>query len=142
MAPLDIIFTPDGAEAYITFHGSWDRTNPVGYKLSTIAFVNGSPAAASDSKTALTDIFSNQDNSKCPDSCFRPVGLVQDDQGRIFMSSDATGEIWILMKTNAQSSTTGASPSATQTPNGAAASKVYTHFGFWIMLGTLAYHFL
>jgi glucose/arabinose dehydrogenase len=142
MAPLDIIFTPDGAEAYITFHGSWDRTNPVGYKLSTIAFANGSPVAASDSKTALTDIFSNQDNSKCPDSCFRPVGLVRDDQGRIFMSSDATGEIWILMKTNAQSSTTGASPSATQTPNGVAASKVYTNFGFWTMLGALAYYFL
>lgn len=46
----------------------------------------------------------NADNSKCPDSCFRPVGLALDDQGRIFMSSDATGEIYILAKTNANSS--------------------------------------
>jgi glucose/arabinose dehydrogenase len=142
MAPLDIIFTPNGTDAFVTFHGSWDRTNPVGYKMSTITFANGSPLAASDSMTALTDIFSNQDNSKCPNSCFRPVGLVRDDQGRIFMSSDATGEIWLLMETTAQSSTTGASPSATQNPNGAAALKGPTSCGFWTLLGMLAYYLL
>ncbi len=142
MAPLDIIFATNGTEAFVTFHGSWDRTVPVGYKVSTIAFANGSPVAPSDSKTALMDIFSNQNNSNCPDSCFRPVGLEQDAQGRIYMSSDATGEIWLLMKTNAQSSTTGASPSATQTPNGAASSMVYDARSFWATLGVLAYYLL
>jgi glucose/arabinose dehydrogenase len=139
MAPLDIIFTSNGTVAYVTFHGSWDRTVPVGYKLSTIAFANGSPVAASDSTTALTDIFSNLDNSKCPASCFRPVGLARDDQGRIFMSSDATGEIWVLMNTGAQSSTTSASPTATQTPNGAATSTLCNIRGLLVMLSVLAY---
>jgi glucose/arabinose dehydrogenase len=142
MAPLDIIFLPNGTEAYVTFHGSWDRTVPVGYKLSAIAFANGSPVAASDSKTALTDIFSNQNNSNCPDSCFRPVGLARDDQGRIFMTSDATGEIWVLMKTAAQSSTTGASPTATQTPNGAASAGIYNIRGLLEIFSVLAYYLL
>jgi len=146
MAPLDIIFLPNGTEAYVTFHGSWDRTAPVGYKLSTIAFANGSPVAASDSTTALTDIFSNQNNSNCPGSCFRPVGLARDGQGRIFMSSDATGEIWVLLKTgapssttSAPSSTTSASPTATQTPNGAAASRLFGIHSLLVTLGLLAY---
>ena len=30
MAPLDIKFTKDGTEAWIAFHGSWDRTAPIG----------------------------------------------------------------------------------------------------------------
>lgn len=37
-APLDIIFAPDGSAAYVSFHGSWDRPQPVGYKVSEIAF--------------------------------------------------------------------------------------------------------
>lgn len=142
MAPLDIIFLSNGTEAYVTFHGSWDRTAPVGYKLSTIAFANGSPVAASDSKTALTDIFTNQNNSNCPNSCFRPVGLARDGQGRIFMSSDATGEIWVLMKTVVQSSTTGASPTATQTPGGGASATIYDIRCLLVMLGVLAYYLL
>ena len=98
-----------------------DRTEPVGYKLSTIAFASGSPVAASDSLTAAVDIMANADNSKCPDQCFRPVGLALDSKDRVFMSSDATGEIYVLAKTVASATTTsattsgtGASPTATK----------------------------
>ena len=34
MAPLDIEFNASGTEAWVTYRGSWDRTDPVGYKLS------------------------------------------------------------------------------------------------------------
>ncbi|KAG7101145.1 WHI2-like protein P4H10.16c like [Verticillium longisporum] len=37
-APLDIVFTPDGSEAFVTFHGSWNREKAVGYALSTSVF--------------------------------------------------------------------------------------------------------
>jgi glucose/arabinose dehydrogenase len=138
MAPLDIKFLPNGTEAFVTFHGSWqalpfqtpylsstnesrDRSDPVGYKLSTVAFAAGSPVAASDSMTAAVDIMANADNSKCPDQCFRPVGLALDSKDRVFMSSDATGEIYVLAKTVASATTTsatttgtGASPTATK----------------------------
>ncbi|RDW66313.1 soluble quino protein glucose dehydrogenase [Coleophoma cylindrospora] len=123
MAPLDIIFLPNGTEAYVTFHGSWDRTAPVGYKVAAIAFNNGQPVAASDSLTATTDIFVNTDNANCPDSCFRPVGLALDQKQRLFMSSDATGEIYVLAKTGASSGAatgTGSAPSPTATHSAAA----------------------
>jgi glucose/arabinose dehydrogenase len=121
MAPLDIIFTPNGTEAYVSFHGSWDRTEPVGYKISSIAFSSGSPTAHSNSTTSTTDIFTNANNSACPDACFRPVGLALDNQGRLFTSSDATGEIYVLVKSgNATGDGTGLS---TTTTMGAAPSS-------------------
>ena len=113
MAPLDIKFNnTDDSEAWVTFHGSWDRTEPSGYKLSVIAFdgKTGNPVASADSNSSYTDILSNADNSKCPGNCFRPVGLAIDQQGRIFMSSDATGEIYLLVK-DAESNGTAPGPS-------------------------------
>lgn len=49
------------------------------------------------SNTSYTDIFTNADNSKCPGACFRPVGMTFDRQGRLFVSSDASGEIYVLV---------------------------------------------
>ncbi|OCK80256.1 soluble quino protein glucose dehydrogenase [Lepidopterella palustris CBS 459.81] len=111
MAPLDIKFNDNGSVAWITFHGSWDRTNPIGYKLSAVEFANGSPIAPANSNTSAIDIVANLDNSKCPDSCFRPVGLAWDSQGRLFMSSDATGEIYVVVKSDG-SSANAATPSS------------------------------
>jgi glucose/arabinose dehydrogenase len=123
MAPLDIKFNNSGTEAWITFHGSWDRTDPVGYKLSVVAFnSNGEPVDSLQSKTAATDIFSNQDNSRCPDNCFRPVGMAIDPQGRIYVSSDASGEVYLITKTTGkavsspQPSSTTPMPSASSMP--------------------------
>ncbi|KAF2199037.1 soluble quino protein glucose dehydrogenase [Delitschia confertaspora ATCC 74209] len=100
MAPLDIKFNPSGTMAWITFHGSWDRSEPIGYKLSVVNFANGSPTEPANSSQAAIDIMSNSDISKCPNSCFRPVGLAWDSKGRLFMSSDATGEIYLISKSD------------------------------------------
>jgi hypothetical protein len=76
-----------------------NRENPIGYKVSLVQFdSNGSPIAPSNSTTAAVDIVANQDLSACPGSCFRPVGLAWDSQGRLFMSSDSTGEIYVITK--------------------------------------------
>lgn len=99
MAPLDIKFNPNGTAAWITMHGSWNREEPIGYKLSFVQFDgNGSPVAPANSTTAAIDIVSNPDLSACPGSCFRPVGLAWDTQGRLFMSSDSTGEIFVVTR--------------------------------------------
>lgn len=58
----------------------------------------GSPIAPPDSREAAVDIVSNPDISACPGRCFRPVGLAWDSQGRLFMSSDSTGEIYVVTK--------------------------------------------
>ncbi|EPE03725.1 glucose sorbosone dehydrogenase [Ophiostoma piceae UAMH 11346] len=99
IAPLDIVFRADGTEAYISFHGSRDRTSPMGYKVSAVAFAKGEPVHAANSTTALQDILSNEDLSVCPKKCFRPAGLALDSKGRLFASSDSTGEIYVLQKT-------------------------------------------
>ncbi|KAK1981953.1 hypothetical protein LZ30DRAFT_749672 [Colletotrichum cereale] len=85
-APLDMKFTTDGSEAFFTLHGSWNRDEPVGYKLSSTHFANGLPIEPADSRTSLTDIFSNADIDDCPDRCFRPVGLAWDNQQRLLMT--------------------------------------------------------
>ncbi|KAK7931366.1 soluble quino protein glucose dehydrogenase [Apiospora marii] len=116
-APLDIKFASDGKTAFIAFHGSWNRDNPAGYKLSTIAFSDGQPTEPPTSTTATSNILSNADNSACPDGCFRPVGLAVDGQGRVYMSSDTTGEIWVLKQSDISTGTPvgggGSEPSGT-----------------------------
>lgn len=100
----------------------------MGYKLSVIGFnsTTGDPVARSDSNTAATDILVNADNAKCPKNCFRPVGVAFDSHGRLFMSSDASGEIYVVMKEETVNSTstspagTGSAPTATSSkPSGA-----------------------
>ncbi|EAQ85440.1 hypothetical protein CHGG_09454 [Chaetomium globosum CBS 148.51] len=101
-APTDIKFSSDGKTAYIAFHGSSDRSStPRGYRLSSVAFnaTTGEPIAAADSNDALTDVLTNQDLSDCPDNCFTPTGLAFDEQGRLWMSSEATGELYVLQRT-------------------------------------------
>lgn len=142
-APLDIKFNDSGREAWITFHGSWDRTDPVGYKLSLVQFENGEPVDPSTSTTAAVDILANQNLSACPDNCFRPVGLAFDSQGRVFMSSDASGEIYMITRTSAENNTTpsglpttsasgtstASSGASTSTAEGAAST--YGPASFW-----------
>ena len=81
-----------------------NRDNPVGYAVSSIPFKDGQPVAASDSTSAAEAILSNADLGDCPGNCFRPVGLAWGSDGRLFMTSDATGEIYVLQKTGATSS--------------------------------------
>ncbi|KAJ0107510.1 hypothetical protein J7T55_007699 [Diaporthe amygdali] len=99
MAPLDLVFNANGTEAMVTFHGSWNRQPPIGYKFGTIKFANGEPTEPSTSTTALTDILTMKSLTSCPSQCFQPVGLAVDSKGRVFMSSDTTGEIYVLQKT-------------------------------------------
>lgn len=54
----------------------------------------------------------NADINDCPSGCFRPVGLAWDAQGRLFMSSDSTGEIYVITRTDG-STTEDAIPSDT-----------------------------
>ncbi|GAB1315408.1 hypothetical protein MFIFM68171_05618 [Madurella fahalii] len=100
-APIDIKFAEDGATAYISFRGSFDRSSPVGYRVASLAFNadSGEPVAPADSHDALTDIITNPDLTVCPENCFRPAGLALDHADRLWMTSDSTGEIYVLQQT-------------------------------------------
>jgi hypothetical protein len=73
----------------------------VGYRIASISFnpSTGEPVAAADSTNALTDVLTNPDLGNCPDGCFRPAGLALDGDGRLWMTSDSTGEIYVLQRT-------------------------------------------
>ena len=99
-APLDIKFDSSGGLAYVSFHGSWNRDQPAGYRLAAIQFnrERGEPEEPSDSKKAAVDVLTNPDLSGCPGKCFRPAGLAVDSMDRVFMSSDSTGEIYVVQR--------------------------------------------
>ena len=92
-----------------------DRSSPVGYKLSVIPFSGGEPVAAPNNNTATTDILTNANNSACPKKCLRPVGIAFDKQGRLFLSSDSTGEIYVIVKDQASSTATAATTTTSAT---------------------------
>lgn len=78
---------------------------PVGYTLSTIPFRDGVPVPPPTSRDALTHIMQNPNTTACPDKCFRPVGLAWDTVSagtaaspRLFMTSDSTGEVYVLIR--------------------------------------------
>ncbi|KAG9097319.1 hypothetical protein FRC07_010805 [Ceratobasidium sp. 392] len=120
-APLDIVFyrapsnTSEGydtarryavntswdGDAFVSFHGSWNRDPPTGYRIVRIPFSNSSPTAAPDSRTGYEDLVAVPDVTKCPGGCIRPVGLAFDRLGRLFVSSDTTGEVFMIENTTA-----------------------------------------
>lgn len=87
----------------------------MGYLIGQVSFdaATGMPTEPSDSTTAMVDIIRNTDDSSCPSSCLRPVGLAIDRQGRLFFSSDSTGEIYVLVKSS--STRSSSSPTGTGT---------------------------
>ncbi|KAK0614683.1 soluble quino protein glucose/sorbosone dehydrogenase [Immersiella caudata] len=95
-APLDIKFNANATSAYIAFHGSWNRSPPDGYRVMRVDFKSGQPVAEATSKTAQVPVMENINTASCPRSCFRPVGLDFDKKGRLYVSSDTSGEVHVV----------------------------------------------
>lgn len=78
-----------------------DRSVPAGYKIGKVLFKNGVPVKPSNSQSALIDVVTSTNASKCaPNTCFRPVGIALDSKGRIYWSSDGTDELYIINPTS------------------------------------------
>jgi glucose/arabinose dehydrogenase len=105
-APLDLKFDSSYKNMYVTFRGSYDRTQSTGYKLVSIPFTKDSvgnyvPVAPADSGNGYTDIWWNQNVTSCSSTqCFRPVSIVMDSADRMYVTSDAAveGELWLVGK--------------------------------------------
>lgn len=120
---------------------SADKSNPVGYSIGQVAFDSetGMPTEASDSTTAIVSVIRNADDSSCPSSCLRPVGMAIDSEGRLFFSSDATGEIYVLVKSSATTGTsssteTGTMVTPTATKKSAAGTLGISRVGGFVVI--------
>jgi glucose/arabinose dehydrogenase len=73
-------------DAFVAFHGSWNRSVPTGAKVVRVHVVNGRPAALDDFVTG----WQRPDGSRWG----RPVGLVMAADGALLVSDDMGGKIW------------------------------------------------
>ncbi|KAI0027750.1 soluble quino protein glucose/sorbosone dehydrogenase [Vararia minispora EC-137] len=101
--PLDIKFfegrtTASGfprswsGDAFVSFHGSFDRTPPTGYGVIRLS----TPDAPNSTYTFLIQA---SNLTSCPETCIRPVGLAFGKDGRLYVSSDSSGELFVLGQT-------------------------------------------
>ncbi len=83
-APLGLAF--DGADLLVAYHGSWNRSVPTGYKIVRIR--NGK----------ISDFISGW-LTKDGGVTGRPVDLLFDDKGNLFVSDDKAGVIYKVSRT-------------------------------------------
>lgn len=91
-APLGLSFVQTGfaapfAEgAFIGMHGSWNRDEPVGYKVVFVPFANGRPSGP-----AVDFVTGFQSDGK---TMGRPVGVTVDPKGALIVADDLSNTVW------------------------------------------------
>jgi len=75
--------------AFIGMHGSWNRSNLVGYKVAFVPFKDGKPSGPIED--FLTGFIAD---SKSSQVYGRPVGVTAWTDGSLLVADDAAGKIW------------------------------------------------
>jgi glucose/arabinose dehydrogenase len=87
VAPLGLAFLSD-SDLLVAYHGSWNSSVPVGYKVARWRFKGG----IWKSEDVLTGFL------KGGSAIGRPVDLVASGDGTVYVSDDKAGAIWKLEK--------------------------------------------
>jgi len=91
MAPIGFQFFPKNSpysgDALVNWHGSWNRSKPVGFKVQRVKFVNGQLQGAEDFLTGFL---------KGKTRFGRPAGVAITSTGDVFISDDANGVIYSI----------------------------------------------
>jgi glucose/arabinose dehydrogenase len=74
-------------DAFVAFRGSWNRSEPSGYKIGRVKYENGQPKAIED---FLTGFLVEDDKSHFA----RPVGLTVLKDGSLLLSEDTNGVVY------------------------------------------------
>lgn len=100
VAPLGLAFsTPAMGEEYaegvfVGEHGSWNRKDPVGYKVSFVPFIDGQPSGG-DPIDFVTGFLTDDDRA-----LGRPVGVTVDPDGALIIADDLTNAVWRVTPNN------------------------------------------
>ncbi|MGY1409450.1 MULTISPECIES: PQQ-dependent sugar dehydrogenase [unclassified Luteimonas] len=90
------VMGPEFADgAFVGMHGSWNRADPVGYKVVFVPFRDGRPAG--DPVDFLTG-FLDQDAQQARG---RPVGVTVDPRGALIVADDLSNTIWRVSRDGA-----------------------------------------
>lgn len=76
---------------FVGEHGSWNRKNPVGYKVIFVPFENGRPAG--DPIDFVTG-FRDEDGK----TRGRPVGVTVDPRGALIVADDLANTVWRVVR--------------------------------------------
>lgn len=80
---------------FVGMHGSWNRENPVGYKVVFVPFRNGRP----DGQPVDFVTGFRSDDGKTRG---RPVGVTVDPRGALIIADDLSNTIWRVTPTDSQ----------------------------------------
>lgn len=102
-APLGFVFINSSqfpsswqGDLLVSYHGSWNRSQPTGYKVVHLK-VNGNTITGSE---IFLDGFIPADAFRGSDSLGRPVDLIFDSSGNLYISDDKAGTVYIVRKNN------------------------------------------
>ncbi|QNH04089.1 sorbosone dehydrogenase family protein [Pseudomonas sp. B11D7D] len=76
---------------FVGEHGSWNRKNPVGYKVIFVPFENGRPAG--DPIDFVTGFRTEDDKTRG-----RPVGVTVDPSGALIVADDLANTVWRVVR--------------------------------------------
>lgn len=75
-------------DLFVALHGSWNRTEPVGYKVVRIPFTGGRPGPVEDFATGWLD--------QSGQAWGRPVDILTGSDGGLYISDDAGGQVYLI----------------------------------------------
>lgn len=93
VAALGVAFSSDAMGpqfadgVFVGEHGSWNRADPVGYKVSFVPFRDGRPAG--DPVDFVSGFLVDDGNTRG-----RPVGVTLDPRGALIVADDLSNTIW------------------------------------------------
>ncbi|MDH4574082.1 PQQ-dependent sugar dehydrogenase [Salinicola acroporae] len=99
-APLGVAFSNEavGGEftdgAFVGEHGSWNRADPVGYKVVFVPFQNGEPAG--DPIDFVSGFLTDDGRTRG-----RPVGVTVAPDGSVIIADDLTNAVWRVTRDGA-----------------------------------------
>ncbi|RZJ11499.1 MAG: hypothetical protein EOP39_06035, partial [Rubrivivax sp.] len=123
-APLGLAFAqaapglpaPFAEGAFIGQHGSWNRKQPVGYKVVFVPFSGGKPNGA-----PVDFVSGFQADGK---TMGRPVGVTVDPKGAVIVADDLSNTVWRAVPTTLTPAAAAASAPSTAMPESAASAAL------------------
>jgi glucose/arabinose dehydrogenase len=85
-------------DGLVCWHGSWNRSKPVGFKVERIKFENGQPVGSEDFLTGFLKPGFLMFKRKARFG--RPAGVMVTNEGVVFVSDDANGVIYAVKRSN------------------------------------------